>query len=142
MTAPADLVRLFYEEIWNQWKLDRVDETLASDLSFRGSLGITMVGPEAFRRYVETVRAAFPDWHNRIDELIVAGNRVVARLTCSGTHGGGLLGIAPTGRRVSYDAVAIFFIEDERIRSVWVVGDTQEFWRALRVVPPAQRSKT
>ena len=58
MTAPADLVRRFYEEIWNQWQLDRVDDTLASDLSFRGSLGATMVGPGAFRRYAETVRAA------------------------------------------------------------------------------------
>lgn len=65
------------------------------------------------------------------DELIAAGERVVARPTWSGTHEGVLLGLAPTGRFVTYVGAAIFACHDGRIEEGWVVGDTYELWRAL-----------
>ena len=80
---------------------------------------------------METVRAAFPDWHNRIDEMISCGDRVVTRMTWSGTHKGKLQDVEPTGERVEYVGAAIFRLEDGRIEEGWVVGDTQELWRAL-----------
>jgi steroid delta-isomerase-like uncharacterized protein len=127
----AAMVRRFYDELWNRWELWLADEIVASEVRFRGSLGTTLAGREQFKGYVEQVRAAFPDWHNKVDELIDAGNRVVARITCSGTHQGDLLGVPPTGRRVSYPAVAIFRLAGGVIEEAWVVGDTQELWRAL-----------
>jgi steroid delta-isomerase-like uncharacterized protein len=137
----TDLVRRFYEELWNRWDLAEADEILAPDLRFRGTLGTTLVGVEAFRGYVERVRAAFPDWHNHLEELIDAGETIVARLTFSGTHRGELLGVAATGARVEYAGIAIFRLEGGRIAEAWVVGDTQELWRALAATPPA-RSRT
>jgi steroid delta-isomerase-like uncharacterized protein len=135
--AGAELVRRFYEELWNRWDLAVADEILAPDLRFRGTLGTSLVGIEAFRGYVEGVRAAFPDWHNDLEELIDAGEAVVARLTFSGTHRGELSGIAATGARVEYVGIAIFRLRAGRIAEAWVVGDTQELWRALGSTPPA-----
>jgi predicted ester cyclase len=77
------------------------------------------------------VHGAFPDWHNRIDELIECGDKVVARLTWTGTHLGRLGDVEATGARVRYVGAAIFRLSDSRISDVWVVGDTQELWRAL-----------
>ncbi|HET7269898.1 MAG TPA: ester cyclase [Rubrobacter sp.] len=77
------------------------------------------------------MRAAFPDWHNRIDELIVSGDKVVARMTWSGTHLGELLGVEPTGGRVEYVGAAIFRLAEGKIEDGWVVGDTQELWKRL-----------
>lgn len=125
------IVERFYRELWNNWNLDVADEILAEDLRFRGTLGSTLEGREAFKGYVETVRRAFPDWHNRIDEAIRCGNRVVTRMTWSGTHEGVLAGVEPTGARVEYVGAAIFRISAGRIVEAWVVGDTQELWRAL-----------
>jgi predicted ester cyclase len=129
------VIRRFYEEVWNRWRLDVADEIVALNVRFRGTLGTRAVGIDAFKEYVTTVRAAFPDWTNRIDELISADDTVVARIRCAGTHEGEIFGIAPTGRRVAYDAVAIFHLEEEQIAEAWVVGDTQELWRALGVAP-------
>lgn len=125
------VVERFYHELWNRWNLDTADEILAEDLRFRGTLGSTLEGREAFKGYVETVRAAFPDWHNRINETISCGDRVVARMTWSGTHEGELAGVEPTGARVEYVGVGIFRLSGGRIQEAWVVGDTQELWRAL-----------
>ena len=113
MPVGERLVRRFYDELWNEWRLDVADEILSEDIDFRGSLGSVEHGREGFKRYVGRVRAAFPDWHNQVDELFAAGDRVVARLTWTGTHLGALAGVAATGN------------------NAWIVGDTQELWRAL-----------
>jgi steroid delta-isomerase-like uncharacterized protein len=134
----AEVIRRFYDDLWNRGRLELADELLAADVRFRGTLGMSLVGRDAFKGYVEQVRAAFPDWHNEVEELISADDAVVARLTFTGTHRGELLGVAPTGRRVSYVGAAIFHLDDGKIASAWVVGDTQELWRALGVLSRAE----
>src|SRR5436305_1870364 len=119
----ASVVRRFYEELWNGWRLGLVDELLAEDIRFRGSLGTICEGRAAFREYVEAVRRAFPDWHNQIDDLFSAADRVAARLTWRGTHAGELLGIAATGQRVSYVGVGLFRVAHDQVAEGWVVGD-------------------
>lgn len=129
------LVRRFYGELWNRWQLDLADEIVSGDLRFRGSLGAECEGRDEFKRYVETVRAAFPDWHNRIDEILASGDRVVTRMTWSGTQRGALGDIPPIGRHVEYAGAAFFQLKANLIEKAWVVGDTQELWRALGVLP-------
>jgi steroid delta-isomerase-like uncharacterized protein len=135
-TTGEALVRRFYEELWNEWRLDVAAEILADDLRFRGSLGSHEHGRAAFLAHVERVRTAFPDWHNAVDELFAAGERVVARLTWSGTHQGPFAGLAPTGRRVSYVGAGLFTVADGRITVAWIVGDTQDLWRSLGLFSP------
>jgi steroid delta-isomerase-like uncharacterized protein len=125
------VVRRFYDELWNAWKLELIDELVAEDVRFRGSLGTTVSGREAFRKYVEGVRQAFPDWHNAIDELLVIGDRVVTRMTWTGTHRGELSGMTPTGAVVRYVGAAFFRMDEGVIVEVWVVGDTQELWKSI-----------
>jgi steroid delta-isomerase-like uncharacterized protein len=130
------VVARFYEELWNDWRLDVADEIVASDVVFRGSLGANLVGRERFKSYVETVRAAFPDWHNQVDEILALEDRVVARMTWSGTHRGPLGGVEPTGAHVEYCGASFFQLAEGVIEEAWVVGDTQELWRALGRTPP------
>jgi steroid delta-isomerase-like uncharacterized protein len=96
---------------------------IAEEIVFRGSLGARVQGREGFKRYMQAVRQAFPDFHNQVEELIAEGDRVAARLTYTGTHQGELLGIGATGRQVCYAGVALFRVADERIVEGWVLGD-------------------
>lgn len=130
--ANEAVVQRFYQELWNEWRLDVATEIVASDLRFRGSLGSSLVGREDFLAYMEGVRGAFPDWHNRIDEIIASDDRVVTRMTWSGTHRGPLGEIEPTDAHVEYCGAAFFRLAGGMIEEAWVVGDTQELWRALR----------
>lgn len=132
--ANVAVIRRFYEELWNRWDVAVAEEILAPELRFRGSLGTAIEGRPAFVSYVHRIREAFPDWHNQIDELIAADERVVARLTWTGTHRGVLLGIPPTGRTVTYVGAAFFRVCAGKIQEGWVVGDTQELWRAVGVL--------
>jgi steroid delta-isomerase-like uncharacterized protein len=130
--AAEAVVRRFYDELWNRWRLDLVNEIVSETLRFRGSLGATLTGRAAFTAYAESIRAAFPDWHNRVDELLAVGDRVVTRMTWSGTHAGAFAGVEPTGARVEYVGAAFFRLADGVIEEAWVVGDTEAFWQALR----------
>lgn len=126
-----EIIERFYHELWNRWDLMVADEIVSEDVRFRGFLGSELEGQENFKGYVKTVRVAFPDWHNKIDEMISSGDRVVTRMTWSGTHLGRLHDVEPTGERVEYVGAAIFRLKDGEIEDGWVVGDTQELWRAL-----------
>lgn len=131
-----NLIRLYYAGLWNRWDDAVVDEIIAPDIEFRGSLGITVRGRDGFRGYVARVRAAFPDFHNQIDQLLAEGNTVAARLTYSGTHRGELYGAAPTGRRVEYGGTAFFQISEGQITSGLVYGDTIGLMRQIGAAAP------
>ncbi len=133
LEASKAIVRRYYEGLWNAWDISLADELLAADLIFRGSLGVTASGREGFLDYLSLVRTAFPDFHNTIEELIGEGDKVVARLTYQGTHRGQLRDIAPTGRRITYAGVGIFWIVDGKIAEAWVLGDLHGLLEQLLV---------
>jgi steroid delta-isomerase-like uncharacterized protein len=136
--ANKSLIRRYYEDLWNNWNLDVVDEIISDNITFRGSLSVTLQGRDEFKQYVALVRAAFPDFHNAIEDLIAEGDKVVARLTYRGTHQGALFGIAPTGKPVTYVGIALFRIADGKIVDGWVIGDTMNLMRQLGAMPATE----
>ena len=138
-TSNEAVVRRFYEELWNHWNLSVANDILAPDVHFRGTLGTSGIGLDHFKAYFEQSRKAVPDLHAQIDEVIIAGDVIVVRLTWSATHSGELFGIPATGRRYSYVGVGIFHLRAGKIQDAWIVGDTQELWRALGAAPPPNR---
>jgi steroid delta-isomerase-like uncharacterized protein len=126
------LVQRYYEEMWNRWEFVLADEIIGDGVVFRGSLGVSVQGREGFKEYMRTVRRAFPDFHNHVEELIAEDDRVVARLTYTGTHHGEVFGIGATGRRVTYAGVAIFRIVEGCIVEGWVLGDIHGLLQQLR----------
>jgi predicted ester cyclase len=132
LDANKTLIRRYYGEMWNRWNYLLADELIDHQIRFRGSLGVAVVGREAFTEYMRTVQRAFPDFHNKIEELIAEGDKVVARLTYSGTHRGERFGNPPTGHGISYCGVAIFRVSNKVIMEGWVLGDTQALQDQLK----------
>ena len=86
----------------------------------RGDLAVAdVIFHEAYaaheRAFVPVVRAAFPDSHHAIEDLIAEGDKVVTRFTWSGTHQGGFEGIPPTGRPIKVQGIWIHRLEHGRI---------------------------
>ena len=80
-------------------------------------------GPEAGKLYFRALRAAFPDLHVRIEDMLAEGDRVVTRQTFSGTHRGEWLGVPATGRTVSWAVIDIVRLADGRLVDHWAVAD-------------------
>lgn len=126
-----DLVRRFYERLWNEWDNAAVDDTLAPDITFRGSLGTSTTGRDQWRAYRDQIQRGAPDFHNEILDLVSDGHRAAARLRYSGTHLGPLLGIPATGRQFVYSGAAFFTTADDLITDIWVLGDLDTLRRQL-----------
>jgi predicted ester cyclase len=81
------------------------------------------------------VRTAFPDLRYRLDDLIADGDRVVARMTMSGTQSGPLtmirLPLAPTNRKVESEQIHIFRLAGGRIVESWGARDDIGMFRQL-----------
>jgi len=120
------LVRRFYDVLWNAWDDDAVQDVLADEFMFRGSLGAETSGRDGWRQYRDMVRSASPDFHNEVVELVCENGLAGARLTCTGHHLGHLLGLPPTGRSFRYSAAAFLECADGQITNGWVLGDLED----------------
>ena len=114
-TAPAGLKALVQR---------LVDEAMnGEDLAVVDELCTQRLAPKLRRAY-EQFRAAFPDWHQEVVELVEEGNTVVARLRCTGTQLADWDGLPATGRTMHVDEVQIFHFADGHIAHVWALEDT------------------
>jgi steroid delta-isomerase-like uncharacterized protein len=64
-------------------------------------------GRQAFKELISGYRNAFPDMKLTIEEQIAEGDVVVTRWTGTGTHKGELMGVAPTGKRITVQGLVI-----------------------------------
>ncbi len=92
--------RRMYEEGFNQSNLAVAEELTAPDFINHEAPPGKDRGPESMRQLIPMLRAAFPDLHFTIEDLVAEGDTVAGRLTMSGTHEGSLMGMPPTGRPV------------------------------------------
>ena len=129
--SPAELVEAFYLEVWNRADEERAWEILAESFRFRGSLGTERVGPDGFIAYMRDVHRALGDYRCIIDELVTDGNRAAARMRFTGKHRAEFLGVAATGKQVTWAGAAFFRCEEGQIADLWVLGDLVGLRRQL-----------
>ena len=124
------LVRRWFEEIMNGRTdpavfLAALDETIAPDFVDWDGPDPTN-GREAMRRAVPALLKALPDASFMVEQLLGEGDLVAVRLRGQATHTGEVMGIAPTGKRISWTENEIFRIADGRIVESWGEGGLEE----------------
>ena len=84
------------------------------------------------------VLAAFPDFHETVEDVLADEHRVMVRWSTRGTHLGPFAGIMPTGKAVGWRGVFILRVKDGRFVKMWQVHDMLGLLRQLgaTVVPP------
>jgi predicted ester cyclase len=82
--------------------------------------------------------AAFPNMYMDVQDLIVSGNKAVARAQVSGTHEGEFMGIPATGNSVSVNFIDIIYFGDDGLAyDHWGVIDQLAMMQQLGVIPSA-----
>jgi steroid delta-isomerase-like uncharacterized protein len=86
-------------------------------------------------QFYEMYFTAFPDLYYVIEDLIAEGDKVVARVTNTATHKGTLMGIPPTGNKLSFTGTDIFRVVDGKITDEWSFVDQFGMMQQLGVIP-------
>jgi len=89
-----------YQDIYNSNNLQALGEVVAEDLAMPKVMAGLPPGLEGAKRVHETTLIGMPDWHTEINDLIAEADKVVARITMTGTHTGDLWGFPATGKMV------------------------------------------
>ena len=134
---PKELVRRYFEAIWDRGDLDAIDQLFSPDFVRHAPAleGGDVRGPEGLKQLVRMYRGSFPDLRVPIDEQVAEGDVVVTRWTAHGTHQGELMGAAPTGRRVTVPGILIDRVAGGRITEEWASYDALRMLQDLGVVP-------
>jgi steroid delta-isomerase-like uncharacterized protein len=123
-------------EAFNRGDGDAVEELFAADyVDYDPSRAALPPGPEGVTQAWQMMRAAFPDLEATIDDLIAEGDRVAVRGHIHGTHDGELMGIPPTGKRVTIALIDINRIADGRLAERWAVVDMLGLLQQLGAIP-------
>ena len=97
-------------------------------------------GREGVRAEVDFWLSAFPDASVSIEDLIAEGDRVVARLTSRGTHGGDFMGTPPTGRSIAIQEIDIVRIENGKLAEIWAAPDIFSMLVQLGALPAGEEA--
>ncbi len=130
------IARRLIEEFWNDGNYAVAADLLTPDCAVHdpgtpGRPGGVAGEQETCRMY----RAATPDLHFTIDDLLAEGDKVVIRWTAGGTQRGELMGIAPTNRRTSVTGISILRFANGKIAEGWINWDTLGLLRQLGAIP-------
>ena len=129
--------RRWFEEVWNQGREQTIDEMLTAEGVGHG-LGDTdrdTRGPAEFKVFWRNLRGALPDVHIRVDDLISQGDRVVTRITLTGTHSGEGLGVPPSGAKVHVQGIVIMRFHNGKAVEAWNSYDQLGLLRQIGALP-------
>jgi len=108
------------EEIWQQGRVDLLEKYHAPGFVDRSSAG-RPADLAGFRRGIEALLEAFPDFHGVIDHLGIDVSEGLVTLiwSATGTHSGAYLGCPPSGRTVRFRGIDVIRVRDGRITERW-----------------------
>lgn len=73
--------------------------------------------------FIQMFYGAFPDYKHQIDDIYAIDDKVVIRLTYTGTHTNDFMEIKPTGIKFKYKGIQIFQFANNKAINFWAIED-------------------
>ncbi len=125
------LVKRFFNEIWNDRKIENIEEVLSPDFISHYEHD-NVQGIDSWKENIyETLIAAIPDIHIEIEDIIATGDKVSARWKVQGHHKGELFGVTPSGESVEFRGMSWVKIKDCKVVENWTSWNMSYLLRQL-----------
>lgn len=122
MSAQANKERVLamLDEVWNARRSDKLADFWVAETRAE------------VERLHEILFAAFSDLRVQVEDVIAEDDRVVVRLSFTGTHDGEFQGIPATGRGIAFGAIRIYRLVDGLVVETWAYQDSAGLMRQIR----------
>jgi len=138
-TAPLEkLSKDIIEELFNKNRLELAEQLVTPDYVHHAPQGVVHQGVEGTKQLVSGLRAALPDMHFTIENLICNSDHIVIRWALKGTHQGEWLGCRPTGKPIMIFGTSISRVKDNKGTETWAYWDVLD---AMHQMGAAQEVK-
>ncbi len=132
------IVRRLLEEVWKEGNLAAADDLVAADY-IHHRFGLIAAGRapgiEGLKQRIATARAAFPDLHLTVDDVIGEGDKVAVRYTQGGTHRADFRGVSATGKQVTFTGINVYRLARGKIVEEWTLYDALGLLQQFGVIP-------
>jgi steroid delta-isomerase-like uncharacterized protein len=123
-------------DLLNAGDVDGFGDLLADDFVEHEALPGLEPTKEGVKAFFRMYRAAFPDMRMEAQDVLVSGDKVVARARATGTHQGEFMGMPATGRNVDAQLIDILrFADDGLAHEHWGVFDQLAMMQQLGAIP-------
>jgi len=122
-------------EILNEGNFGLVDELIAPDFVEHSVQPGVPPTREGFKQVAIALRSAFPDLRYTVEDAIDTGDKIVHRLTASGTMKSDFLGIPATGTRATWTEIHIGRVDNGQLVEHWGLVDQMGMLVQLGIVP-------
>lgn len=115
--------RRLLEELFEKGNFEAMDELVDPKFVNHEAPPGNPQGPEGLRETIGWLRELWGPMRFEIEDEIMEGDKVVARVTMHGRHVGEFLGREPTGKEFATKQIHIWRLEGGRVIEHWSVRD-------------------
>lgn len=132
------LLRTGVNEVYTKGNLDAMDDAYAPHCSFHDPT-FPIQGVAGNKELIRETRAAQPDLHVELHEILVDGDMSACRWTMGGTSRGEFRGMPATGKSYVITGTTFDKWEGDRIVEEWAVYDSLGMLQQLGYIPEMAR---
>jgi steroid delta-isomerase-like uncharacterized protein len=121
--AAKAVVRRNTEEVQSKGNFDVFEKLFADDFVDHTPQPNMTPDKSGARGLYRALREAFPDFHAVIHWQTADGEIVTTFKTYHGTHQGSFLGVAPTGKKIHFEALDAMRVKNGKIAEHWSVAN-------------------
>ncbi len=126
----------WFDELWNKGNYDIVYEYVAPGFTAHGAGGQDIkMGPEGPREMVKVWKAAMPDGHMTIDDIVTEGDLSMIRMTWEGTHTGKFYDVPASGKHIKVSSTGIDRVVNGKITEGWGELDMFGMMQQMGAIP-------
>ena len=127
-------VRRFIDYINND-PLAPIDEFFATTYTYYNPSLPHVKDLSTLKEFNTATYGAFPDIHFTLEDMVAEGDKVVYRASARGTHKGEFMGIAATGKHVTFTSIVISRIAKGKFQEDWESLDGMYVLQQLGALP-------
>ena len=128
--------KMVIDEIWNKGNLSFADELIADKFVMHDPHNHMQVkSREDYKKWAAGLRAAIPDLHITIAEMVAEEDRIAVRITYGGTQKGDLPGLPATGKQFTVGGMFIRHLQAGKAVEEWISFDYLGMLQQLGAIP-------
>jgi steroid delta-isomerase-like uncharacterized protein len=134
MDHAATMTRMY--DLLSAGDIDGFGDLVADDFIEHEEMPGLEPSKEGVKQLFRMYRAGFPDLRMEAEDILVSGDKVVARVRGTGTHEGEFMGMPATGKSVDVQLIDIIrFGDDGLAHEHWGVFDALKMMQQLGAIP-------
>ena len=129
-----EICKRFFDELQNKKNLDIIDELVEKNVISHDPFPGQAPGSAGLRTTMQIFHKAFPDLSVKINDMIAEDDKVMTKLTVTGSHQNLFMEIAPTGNKINYEEVIILRLKNDKITEHRAVADALSLMQQLGAI--------